>query len=179
MNRWWLLVALTAALCVQLVLNVRLSYSVALSHPKSDFLSLVRDSLANDIVIQLENSVHYPVDGAFADEGWASLVPGNGTVRVNGTPYLLGVFHELRCLDLLRRQLRDTATVPFNVSSPAGRRARHCMQYLRQMVLCRANTRLELVTGLYEEHNVIWEQDYVCRDRRGLYAAVKLNQAGL
>ncbi|KZV89602.1 hypothetical protein EXIGLDRAFT_140466 [Exidia glandulosa HHB12029] len=179
---WWSL-ALGAALVAQLVV---LAFSTVRSTSGSRAPSTSTEPRYFDIggpmkqvLLGMENTVHYQIDSPEADAEWELLAPQRGIVHVDGQPYLLGVFHQMRCLDVVRRSIRDahrTPSTPVNVSTPAGAQARHCLQYLRQMILCRANSRLEVAVGIYEEHNVHFDVDYVCKDWSAVYAAAADNR---
>ena len=122
-----------------------------------------------------DHTVHYALAGDVADKEWAALLPSGGVVVHLGPanrPFTVSMFHQLRCLDTVRRALAVYKENGTEASAPA----RHCLNYLRQMIMCRANTRLERATGLYGAvHNVISEQDHICQDWRVVYNAVKQN----
>ena len=77
--------------------------------------------------------------GLYADADWESLIPtrGHGFVRVDGSYYYLSLHHQLHCLNSFRRIFNG------QVSATAVPHAIHCLDYLRQAVLCKADTTLE------------------------------------
>ena len=102
------------------------------------------------------DTVRYQLDDPFAAEEYARLMPSGGhLVYVTDEPdpshgegekgdhgpraYTVALFHQLKCLDIIRRDLTDSS-----LKAPS-QLAGHCMNYLRQMILCKANTRLESV----------------------------------
>ncbi|EJD41392.1 hypothetical protein AURDEDRAFT_115488 [Auricularia subglabra TFB-10046 SS5] len=124
------------------------------------------------VALYQENTVHYPLTSG---DDWERLSPRGGLVFLGPEkrPFMLGHFHQMQCLDTIRQVLAHSST---NSSTAGDWKTRHCMNYLRQMVMCRANTRLERSTGLYGAvHNVISEQDHVCLDWRVVYDAVREN----
>ncbi|RPD75666.1 hypothetical protein L226DRAFT_570654 [Lentinus tigrinus ALCF2SS1-7] len=90
----------------------------------------------------MEESVHYSLN--FTLE-WESLIPSGtaGAVRLGPDKryYIVSMFHQLQCLDELRRAVVQTG----NGSDSSSERVHHCLNYIRQMLLCAANVRLEPV----------------------------------
>ncbi|KAI0056926.1 hypothetical protein BV25DRAFT_1478117 [Artomyces pyxidatus] len=118
------------------------------------------------------NTVHYKMHGADTDAEWAAMTPGNGFVYLGEQrrQFSLSVFHQLRCLDTLRVELarsRANETMPTELS-------RHCLNYLRQMVLCRADVALVPVLG--KPKRELYPDIVQCSGWRQVYAAVKRNQ---
>ncbi|KAH9852241.1 hypothetical protein C2E23DRAFT_731274 [Lenzites betulinus] len=85
--------------------------------------------------------------GLDADEDWGTLFPlsdGFTTLRgpssspsnYPGRTFLISMVHELHCLDVLRVAFVANRT-------GAAVHTAHCLRYLRQTVLCRADTTLE------------------------------------
>ena len=115
-------------------------------------------------------------------EHWALLFPHGGAVFLDDpdspgerapTPrrYTVAMMHQLQCMDVLRVQFllpraqRDRA------------RTHHCMNLLRQAILCRGDLQLD---GLqYESHirTLAPYQERRCQDWRAVYAKVAENQA--
>ncbi|KAI0371485.1 hypothetical protein BV20DRAFT_1051511 [Pilatotrama ljubarskyi] len=59
-----------------------------------------------DVAMYFEPTVHYQLNSTEADAEWAALTPLNDGIVYAGSerqPYLLSIFHQLRCLDVLRR----------------------------------------------------------------------------
>ncbi|KAJ7245286.1 hypothetical protein C8J57DRAFT_1082411, partial [Mycena rebaudengoi] len=81
-----------------------------------------------------------------AEDEWASLMPtghGFGFVRLGAKsrPYEPAIYHQLHCLSGLRRLF--TYDSFNNPQDHALRHVHHCLNYLRQSVLCNADTTLE------------------------------------
>ncbi|THU81225.1 hypothetical protein K435DRAFT_694039, partial [Dendrothele bispora CBS 962.96] len=99
----------------------------------------------------VENSVHYALDTKLGAAEWKSLLPpGNGTIYLNGSgtrkAFTISLFHQLRCLDTIREGIvsfRNGASgAGGNPGDGSNRVLQHCMNYLRQMVLCRPTTQV-------------------------------------
>ncbi|KZV96421.1 hypothetical protein EXIGLDRAFT_643201 [Exidia glandulosa HHB12029] len=88
----------------------------------------------------IDNTVHY----APGDEGrrdWASLFPSSlGFVRLGPDNRTFGIsmFHQLHCLQSMQNLVFNEPTTEMGKWH-----ASHCMNYLRQMLLCAADIRLE------------------------------------
>lgn len=125
----------------------------------------------------IEDTRHYQLSGTDADKEWNELYPGGGIIRLgpSSPPYSISMFHELRCLDIIRVDLARIQSSNSSASMPPpSTLARHCMNYIRQMLLCYTDTRMDMLSGL--EVNARPEI-YVCRDWNAVYEAVKQHQA--
>lgn len=127
------------------------------------------------ILLQFDHSeLRYALDDALE---WDALVPYAGLVQIAAGPdspwshtYTLSMFHQLRCLDTLRHQSllsleeRDNGII------------HHCMNYVRQMILCRGDMHAEpFVADGTDRPSVDIHGTYRCRDFRAVYAAVEEN----
>lgn len=94
-----------------------------------------------DSLLIVEDTVHYQAN---ASAEWASLFPAGsgGFVRLGPQNRLFGVsmFHQLHCLDKMRR-----AVIEPPPSEWESWHTQHCLNYVRQMLLCAASTRVEPV----------------------------------
>jgi len=107
------------------------------------------------VLLKRENTIRYQVDKEGADEEWARLYPNNGivTLGANKRPFMVSMFHQLRCLDIIRQTIVHSAAENGTQhesnhlsewqGSVPSEEAQHCVGYLRQMALCRANTQIE------------------------------------
>ena len=123
-----------------------------------------------------DHTVHYALSGETAVKEWQSLLPSGGvTVRLGSSfrPFTVSVFHQLRCLDVVRDAMVEYRA---NGMAPSAK-ARHCLNYLRQMTLCRANTRLENVrdSSEYRHKVTVSEVTYTCRDWSAVIEAAEDN----
>ncbi|KAH9837917.1 uncharacterized protein C8Q71DRAFT_568716 [Rhodofomes roseus] len=125
--------------------------------------------------VHLQFDHYYLRYGLDAEQQWAALVPHDGLVYVgdgpNSEPYMPSMFHQLRCLDVLRAQY----LLPLEERDME--RAQHCINYIRQMVLCRGDMHLEtFLADRWSPENVDRRGTYRCRDFRAVYDAVEKNQ---
>ncbi|KAJ7028061.1 hypothetical protein C8F04DRAFT_1399116 [Mycena alexandri] len=128
------------------------------------------------VKMAIEDTVSYPLNGSGADLKWESMLPkGGGIVYVgqNKEPYMLSLYHQLKCLDVLRHF--HIATVEGRASAFDGL-AHHCLNYLRQMVLCRSDLRLESVENSDGANAVDMYGELTCVDWRQVYSRVEENQ---
>ncbi|EJD45504.1 hypothetical protein AURDEDRAFT_64378, partial [Auricularia subglabra TFB-10046 SS5] len=118
------------------------------------------------VSVHMENTIHY---GLRASDEWRLLSPNGGIVFQDGRQYVLSMFHQLRCLDVLRQAVVREPRVPLNDTAPVGSRVRRCMNYMHQMILCRTSARIEVVTAIRGPHSVIFDKDYMCNDWSLIY----------
>lgn len=83
-----------------------------------------------------ENTARYGLTDA---DDWAALLPSGGHVIRTWTDahddtHTVALFHQLKCLDIIRQEYLGAQLKPLG---------KHCLNYLRQSVLCLADTRLE------------------------------------
>ena len=92
-----------------------------------------------DAKMFVENTDHYALDTEEGIAEWASLVPPDGgVIKIPGhenQPLTISLFHQLRCLDVLRGAVVSS----LQNRTAADPKTIHCLNYLRQMVLCRAD----------------------------------------
>ena len=126
-----------------------------------------------------EDSVHYALDTPTGKAAWKATLPRGGAVVHLGPdarPFTVSMFHQLRCLDILRELLVDL----YWDESPGAQVARpelaaHCMNYLRQTVMCRADMRLEHVRSENDSKVTVSEVTHVCKDWTAVYDAAESN----
>jgi hypothetical protein len=110
--------------------------------------------------LTVEDSVYYEPN---ATAEWHTLFPsGGGFVRLGPEYRLFGVsmFHQLHCLDKLRR-----AVVHDPPSEWERWHTQHCLNYVRQMLLCSSSNRLEPVKDVADGLKVDGlELEHTCRD---------------
>jgi hypothetical protein len=124
--------------------------------------------------------VHYALDSPIADTEWNATLPSGGaTIRLGPGKHVftVSIFHEMRCLNIIRESLVKAHADPS--SRPVIRNdalIRHCMNYVRQMILCRANTRLEPVRANTGMGIAMSEVTHTCLDWSAVYEAAELNR---
>ncbi|TCD67788.1 hypothetical protein EIP91_011916 [Steccherinum ochraceum] len=121
------------------------------------------------IKFYIQNTVRYEAIGPEGAEDFAALLPASGhLVHLSGEDtnnggtgtYTVAMFHQLRCLEILRNDYDSGNQSPYRL---------HCINYLRQTVLCLADVRLESERSPRAPTRVSLESDYLCRDWRKLY----------
>ncbi|PCH37193.1 hypothetical protein WOLCODRAFT_157896 [Wolfiporia cocos MD-104 SS10] len=125
----------------------------------------------------MENSVHYASNTPQGIAEWNSTLPTGGGILHLGDdlmPFSISMFHHLRCLDIIRESLASRMTG--DVDTPPSMLDRHCMNYLRQMILCHADLRLEPVRSVTKASgNTISDLTHTCQDWTALYTAAEEN----
>ncbi|KAK0476549.1 hypothetical protein EDD18DRAFT_1313037 [Armillaria luteobubalina] len=90
--------------------------------------------------LTVEDSERYSLEDI---EDWESIVPdSHGFVRLDDTFYVVSMYHQMHCL-MSFQHLVMTPANNGTMSSHAIMHAKHCLSYLRQMVLCQADITLE------------------------------------
>lgn len=131
----------------------------------------VWDIAVDDVTMSIEDSLRYKID---SDEGvvnWSNMLPeGGGFVRLGPSHRLFSIsmIHQLRCLDITRRAVNYAAHMNYT-EDPV---LRHCMNYLRQMILCRANPWIE---NLLTPSGVDWTGERKCKDWKAVFEHMEDN----
>ncbi|KAK0477367.1 hypothetical protein IW261DRAFT_1421075 [Armillaria novae-zelandiae] len=132
----------------------------------------VRGLSNSTVYVYVGNSEHYTLDTDLGISEWDRLVPPDGGILHLGPdqrPFSISMFHQLRCLNIIRAGLMDSRGVV------DAQLLRHCMNYLRQMMLCRADGQLQSVRRSTGGGATTWNQPRVCRDWRTVYEAADAN----
>ncbi|GJE92373.1 hypothetical protein PsYK624_085270 [Phanerochaete sordida] len=124
-----------------------------------------------EVLLLFDNWTRYKLNSSLE---WAALYPGNGVVRLGPSqdPYTVSMMHQLRCLD----QIRQDLTQP-KYSREIGR-TRHCMNYLRETLMCRGDTMLDAYQYTHKIKPVRVDVIRRCHDWREVYQNVAENQRG-
>ncbi|EMD39077.1 hypothetical protein CERSUDRAFT_63990 [Gelatoporia subvermispora B] len=126
-----------------------------------------------------EDTVHYSLMGGMAEEQWNTTLPKGGAILCLGPNqrlFTLSMFHQLRCLGILRAALADIYVDEFpTVEGPKLELAQHCMNYLRQMILCHSDVTLEYARTMHGSQITTWETVHTCRDWTLVYEAAEKN----
>jgi hypothetical protein len=112
------------------------------------------------------------------DAEWQLLFPGDGLFELDGQIYTMSMFHQLRCLNVLRKHYITsftTGVVPPQNESTYHQPIRHCFNYLRQMILCRSDLWIVPVIGNYARLHPT--DAYICRDWELVYHRLERWQA--
>ena len=126
-------------------------------------------------IMQIEESVHYPLHGPVAEAEWATtrFLPGTGFIRSQKDHkiYLFPMSHQLHCLDYMRTAVSNSSAVDW-------KHLHHCFNFLRQWTLCEADTTLEI--GDFAERIIYTEArmgaQHICRDWTPIVSALRDNQ---
>ncbi|TFK35073.1 hypothetical protein BDQ12DRAFT_635565 [Crucibulum laeve] len=103
------------------------------------------------VAMAVEESTHYSIFGAEAREEWATNQPiGEGYVKMGpeGRGYAVSMFHQLHCLRLMRYALSGV------YDAYASGHMHHCLNYLRQEILCSPDLTLEPADVLSRDFEV-------------------------
>lgn len=129
------------------------------------------------VAIMIADTVRFDLRSEEGMADFANSLPSGGHlvyIRPEGNataepePYTVTLFHQLRCLDVIRQ---GYTKVP---EEPSPRLLHHCINYLRQTILCRPSLLLEPVTtpmGLVSDAGY----DAVCRDWEAVYKEAERN----
>ncbi|KAJ6547830.1 hypothetical protein DFH09DRAFT_1039874 [Mycena vulgaris] len=125
--------------------------------------------------MRITSSSHYQLDTEEGAEEYRKLLPSGGHVvhvweATTGVakPYTVTLFHQMKCLDILREEYNDL--VPGSIPSLL---THHCMNYLRQTILCRPNMRLESVKN--RVGTATRDYEAVCMDWTRVYEEAERN----
>jgi len=182
--------------CIVLLRLQAISSSPNYSYVGSDRPRTWDIGILPPIRMNIEPTTHYQLSGPSADAEWDALAPNDGMLHLgpHRHPYSISLFHQLRCLDIIRLQLRlqlniiasTTADQPGESSaSPALRGdthdgddklGRHCLNYMRQMVLCRADLAVDPVLGRELDAARVRPDTNQCVDWRRVYEELEMNQ---
>ena len=131
------------------------------------------------VALTLEDSRHFPLSGEDADAEWESIYPSNsaGFVRLGPSKRFFGLsmYHQIHCLDSLRYAIlgREHPAKRMRKDVP---HPQHCLNYLRQTILCAADLTLEpevqpesqdVGEGLFATH--------ICKDWSKVHEFVEFN----
>jgi hypothetical protein len=102
------------------------------------------NSNLHPVEMTYEETVHYPLDSRFAQREWFSTRAGadghQGYTHLGPErrTFLLGMFHELHCLNTIR-----IAVINHDSPIASSHHVQHCLNYMRQLFLCSADDTLE------------------------------------
>ncbi|KAJ7074803.1 hypothetical protein C8F01DRAFT_35265 [Mycena amicta] len=166
-----------------------LALCVAASPQRDDLLSFsipaqdaspVWDLQLDPVLMDLHDTDKYALNGSLADAQWRALIPDNGgIVELGERNFMLSMIHQLRCLDIIRRDYvagwEGRRTTP---NGEVSAQTHHCLNYIRQMVLCRGDRRLECVVDPFGQHAVQIRGTQTCRDWSKVFDSVRQVERG-
>ncbi|KIJ54693.1 hypothetical protein M422DRAFT_153035 [Sphaerobolus stellatus SS14] len=122
-----------------------------------------------------EDTQRYMLETPEGEREWEALLPlGGGIIRLGEQrePATISMFHQLDCLNIMRKAIVAQASNT-SYQGPGGLE-RHCINYVRQMVLCRSDIRLENVKDI-GLHSTEITSLYTCRDWEVVYQNANKN----
>ncbi|KAF8207233.1 hypothetical protein K438DRAFT_429642 [Mycena galopus ATCC 62051] len=93
--------------------------------------------------------------------------------RQQRRPFSISMFHQLRCISILRKEMVSAQKT--GVVKPDSQLNQHCINYMRQMLFCDADTVLDVVLGPLS-HPLVVPEFFQCRDWQLVYEEVERNQ---
>ncbi|KAI0315345.1 hypothetical protein OF83DRAFT_362902 [Amylostereum chailletii] len=119
------------------------------------------------VTLVVEEPVHLPILGPDARQEWASTSPkGISYIRIGPEhrAFAVTMLHELHCLRLMRAGLAG------DYRPASQEHFAHCLNYIRQMILCSPDLTLEPANVLERDFDAERSGGtHVCRDWRQVY----------
>lgn len=141
---------------------------------EDDFPQTFPMSRPNPVRLVVENSARYGLNYTDADAEWGTLMPHELAVVYLGPshrPFVASQYHSLHCLQMMRSAIIK--------NPPPGTSQRehmqHCINYVRQMILCTADTTLEPVLDGAPSENAGVGVAHTCKDWSALAGATEEN----
>jgi hypothetical protein len=129
-----------------------------------------------------EDTVHYALDTPTGSAEWETMLPGAGDGLIylgpERHPFSISLFHQLRCLNILRKAIVSGLKHVDHDHRDVGVQSelvRHCMGYIRQMILCRSDLRLENVRIPRARSVTNSDVTHTCKDWQAVYVAAERN----
>ncbi|KAL4253856.1 ustYa family protein [Abortiporus biennis] len=125
----------------------------------------------DDIQMVVEPTYRYKIESEAGIRDWQNLLPqGGGFIRLgpNNRTFSVSMIHQLRCVELLRSTLVKSRG-PDTEEDPV---VRHCLNYLRQMALCRSGRWLE---SAQTPTSLDWAGVHQCRDWKTVFDKMEEN----
>lgn len=123
-----------------------------------------------------DNSNRYHLSSPEGIAEWSSLIPPNGGVihlGKNGAPFTVSMIHQLRCLDIIRNYFVSNEAMREKTASLT----KHCLNYIRQVVTCRADIHLEpFRSSSNDKGPVDLTGVYECKDWEAVYHEIEKNR---
>lgn len=125
------------------------------------------------VLMVVEDTDRYRFDTPDGAAEWAALTPESGILHLGEgrQSFSLSMFHQLRCLNIIGSEIVRIGKA--NGTSAANDLSRHCLNYMRQIITCRADLNLESVVG---NPGRAKPGVYHCEDWEAVYEEVRRNQ---
>ncbi|PSR83174.1 hypothetical protein PHLCEN_2v375 [Hermanssonia centrifuga] len=129
------------------------------------------------VAMRVSDTAHFDLQSQEGIDEFAHALPSGGHlvyVRPDGDgsdpqPYTVTLFHQLRCLDVIRQQY---SKVP---SAPPPSLLHHCMNYVRHTILCRPHLLLEPAVNSQGTESREGGYDAVCHNWEAVYQEAERN----
>jgi len=128
-----------------------------------------------------EESVHYQTVHN-ADEDWEPLFqPSDGFIYLgkDQRQFSIAMLHQLRCLQIIRYTIiENQQKLSSNITIKPDHLVDHCIGYLRQIILCQADTTVEsLRSHTGGDAADLESANYTCKDWTQVFESINLNHA--
>ncbi|EKM56659.1 uncharacterized protein PHACADRAFT_253907 [Phanerochaete carnosa HHB-10118-sp] len=146
--------------------------------------------LGEPVAMVLEDSRHYSLNSSEADAEWLSIYPGGQLGFVHLGPqkrfFSLSLYHQIHCLDSLRHAILNGKSHDGEQGHGHGHTRKrdvehsaHCLNYLRQTIMCAADLTLEpeIVLGSSDVGEGLGAV-HVCRDWSRVHEYTRQNWQG-
>lgn len=129
---------------------------------------------STSVLLAFDNSRHFSLATPQGLAEQSAIIPSNGGIishPSNNETYTISMFHQLGCLSVISNDItRDVIAQP-----EPSRLARHCLNYLRQMIECRGDVNLEGFQSTNSHVPVDLYRNYVCKDWGKVYEWVGMD----
>lgn len=153
-----------------------MTYSKRRCSPATTIDAWPLDVTSTRVLMSLDDPKHFHMSSPSGQAEWSAIVPQSGVVHLGPRhePYTISMMHQLRCLDVLR-----DAIATKNGTSQASNLAAHCLNYMKQMVLCRQGLYLEPLPSITIPSPVGLYGLYECKNWGMVYREMGRNQQEL
>ncbi|THH02197.1 hypothetical protein EW026_g596 [Hermanssonia centrifuga] len=179
-------IALNVALAVwklQSISNLRRSAEIDFTYGGGDYPVFLALPPMEPVAMSLQETSHYSLDlnDTISDDEWRTilnLTDGSGRVHLGPErrTFIVSYFHQLHCLRILQMAIAPNPHAPYHDVVETSVHVQHCLNYLRQMLLCTAADSLE--KGDYKakgfEPGTLGD-DLVCMDWEALLGIMQSN----
>ena len=102
-------------------------------------MDILLEARRRRVGMTIDTSIRYRPDTPEGSQAWSNMLPTGGhtirlPARVDNETFTLAMFHQLRCLDIIRNDYVAGTKSPLQ---------KHCLNYIRQSLLCIADPKLE------------------------------------
>lgn len=119
-----------------------------------------------------DDTVHYSINREAGKAEWSRVFPkGGGFLRLGpkNRYFGLSMYHQMHCLITIQDAIRK---------HNADDHAHHCLNYMRQMILCDANPTLERTIPEFGPLATELRTERVCRDWSKVWELAEENHLG-